>query len=505
MESVFYNPACFLKALVYILNTFFLLLIATYKIVSYVRNSYFTWTKLIVLLILNISSFYYVQGHSQTISSDLSTILVFVYLTTYIATFFTLLQMLNLLDEIFDAIKNFIGSIFSFIVSLFVSIIWKFPKFVLTSSSKAIIASIWTFPKYILTSFTNSNKPKMINGVLVDNSAVVPTQPTYFAPQPKAITNTTVSKATKSTITKVISTPKIPFFDGKTVLYNASGKMIKIDKDYFAKGGEANIHNISKRLIAKIYHQGKATKNKLNVAHKLINANLPANVIVPIEVLYDENNNHVGYKMKRVAGVELGLLLLQNGIIKHFPKYNLLDVIELCITIVDTFKSINDESIICGDINPRNILVKDKRNISVIDVDSFQIGRPATTGLEEYTRQIHYGKSFDSYMRTIEDDAYAIATIIFQLLHRGSFPFGGTDTDSIQNGIYLYHPTNKSTNNVQSELVDAHHNLSHELRVYFYTQFANKQYVSITKLLDFLYEYRQDVIDAKNSKRGGKA
>ncbi|MDF1876121.1 hypothetical protein JHD48_10290 [Sulfurimonas sp. SAG-AH-194-I05] len=344
----------------------------------------------------------------------------------------------------------------------------------------------------------------MINGVLVDNSAVVSAQPTYFAPQPKAITNTTVSKATKKTIPKAISTPKTAFFDNKIVLYNASGKVVKIDKDYFAKGGEANIHNISNRFIAKIYHQGKATNNKLDVAHKLINSNLPANVIVPTEVLYDENNNHVGYKMKRVSGIELGLLLLQNGIIKHFPKYNLLDVIELCITIVDTFKSINDESIICGDINPRNILVKDKRNISVIDVDSFQIGRPATTGLEEYTRQIHYGKSFDSYMRTVEDDAYAIATIIFQLLHKGAFPFGGTDTDSIQNGIYLYHPTNKNTHNVQAELVNTHHNLSYKLRVYFHTQFADKRYVSITKLLDLLYEYRQDVIDVKNSTKGGK-
>jgi hypothetical protein len=60
-------------------------------------------------------------------------------------------------------------------------------------------------------------------------------------------------------------------------------------------------------------------------------------------------------------GVELGELFLPNGLSNTFPKYNLIDLIDLSVTIIQAYQSIHKESIICGDISFRNILVNSKK------------------------------------------------------------------------------------------------------------------------------------------------
>jgi hypothetical protein len=273
--------------------------------------------------------------------------------------------------------------------------------------------------------------------------------------------------------------------------YGKNNRKFQIDKKPLAEGGEAIIYRVSVRRVAKIFHDGHATSDKEKKLNKLLKSNLPNNVLKPTELLYDKDGKFVGYIMSFANGVELGELFLPNGLNNTFPQYNLIDLTQLCLTIIQAYQSIHQESIICGDISFRNILVNSKNKVYILDVDSFQIGSPSPAGLDTYTRTCNQGKSFKGYMRNIEDDSYAITMLVFQILHYGYLPYGGDDVKSIKDGICLFNPEMTSHPEVKQEIVDCYCDLSMELQVYFHEVFGLKKYRTLEQLFSHLVAYKK--------------
>ena len=83
-----------------------------------------------------------------------------------------------------------------------------------------------------------------------------------------------------------------------------------------------------------------------------------------------------------------------------------------------------------GDINERNILVKDTAMVTLIDTDSFQVFSSAgmfrcLVGVPEFTPPELIGKSFAQVDRSVESDNFSLAVLIFKLLMEGVHPFDG--------------------------------------------------------------------------------
>jgi hypothetical protein len=304
--------------------------------------------------------------------------------------------------------------------------------------------------------------------------------------------------APSKVVSNVVNENTITTSHKQTTYYGKRHREIILEENPLAEGGEAMVYKVlsqkvyktSSRRVAKIFHDGHATSDKKKLS-KLLDFDFPNYVLKPTELLYDKSGKFVGYMMCYAKGVELGELFLPNGLSNTFPKYNLIDLIDLSVTIIQAYQSIHKESIICGDISFRNILVNSKNKVYILDVDSFQMGTPSPAGLDTYTRTCNQGKSFNSYMRNIEDDSYAISMLVFQILHYGYLPYGGDDAKSIKDGICLFYPEMTSHHEVKQEIVDCYCDLSMELKVYFHEVFGLKKYRTLEQLSDYLLSYKQ--------------
>src|SRR5262249_31075698 len=103
--------------------------------------------------------------------------------------------------------------------------------------------------------------------------------------------------------------------------------------------------------------------------------------------------------------------------------------------------AIHAKGYVIGDVNHGNMLVHDQAVAALIDTDSFQVTSvdevfysPVAT--VEFTPPELFGCSLEQTNRTMHQDAFGIAILIFQLLMQGSHPFlngrytGGGDPPS---------------------------------------------------------------------------
>ncbi len=283
------------------------------------------------------------------------------------------------------------------------------------------------------------------------------------------------------------------------IVYSSTNKKVDLYEDNKKRGGEALLYETTDGYLAKIFHKNNINlEYKKDIIQKLKNMNFSNSIITPTEILFDEKQNFIGYMMPKKEGIELGKLLLKK-VTDYFPKYKLIDIIDLSISITKAFEEIKSKSIVVGDINPRNILVKNKDNIFIIDTDSFQINKPSHAYMEEYRRPKYRNKDISSYMRTYKDDCYAVTTIIFQLLHFGLLPYGGTDEESLKEAKYVFNPYYPEKNLIKNKvLINAHNRLSHDLKIAFRDVFKYDKSVLISTLKTHLQAYRQMLSEVQN-------
>jgi len=127
----------------------------------------------------------------------------------------------------------------------------------------------------------------------------------------------------------------------------------------------------------------------------------------------------------------------------NFPHWTRAHLTQLAITVLRTIERLHELNVFIGDINPQNILVKDERSIFIVDVDSFQVeGFPCPVGTETFTPAERQGQDAESYLRTKEDELFAVTTLLFMTLFPGKAPYssqgGGEAADNIRNKRFAY-------------------------------------------------------------------
>lgn len=216
-------------------------------------------------------------------------------------------------------------------------------------------------------------------------------------------------------------------------------------------GGEGTIYKTNTPYVAKIYSKDCCTEYRFEKITKMINAKLEyEGICFPIGILYNCYGQPIGYLMLEAKGISV-----QNGIfgkrklLKAFPNWKKEDLVQCAITIVSQIKYVHDNNILIGDINPNNFLVKSPTEVYLVDTDSFQIDDlPCPVGFPLFTPpEIHIQKKrgvFQEYseiLRTKENEYFAVATLIFQLLMPGKPPYtqqGGEDL--VDNILEMHFP-----------------------------------------------------------------
>lgn len=195
------------------------------------------------------------------------------------------------------------------------------------------------------------------------------------------------------------------------------------------EGGEGIVYktNKSENVVAKIYLRNKLTSHRQAKIDKIIAAGLSIEgVCFPTKHLYNSKGVFIGYLMPKAEGEKLGISVFrgEKGMKKFFGNWSRSDLVTLAVTILSTIKNIHDFGILIGDINGLNILVKSPTKVYFVDTDSFQINEyPCPVGTLDFTAPEIQGKDYKYFLRSIGDENFAIAVLLFKLLMFGESPY----------------------------------------------------------------------------------
>ncbi len=219
-------------------------------------------------------------------------------------------------------------------------------------------------------------------------------------------------------------------------------------KEKLAEGGEGSVYttSLSGGFVAKIYHKDRLTTDRRGKITRMISKKIDCpGVCFPEALVLNSSGEFVGYLMREAKGYELGKSVFQPKLfLQKFKNWTKKDTIQLCITILQKIKYLNDRNVILGDINPANILVVSPTNVYFVDCDSYQIeGYPCPVGTVNFTPpEAQQWKDYKSNIRTQKMENFAIATLLFMIMLPGKPPYsavgGESQSKNIINGEFPY-------------------------------------------------------------------
>ena len=240
------------------------------------------------------------------------------------------------------------------------------------------------------------------------------------------------------------------------------GKRMKVGEQLSpnSEGGEGIIYKVSRNNVCKIYKSGNITYSKIKKLKLMVANQITIDgVRWPKSVLYNIDKKPVGYLMREVKDsnektiVDLRRVFMKPLQEKYFPNWNRLNLVNTCIYNLSKIKILHKYNVIIGDVNPSNILLTPSGNTFFIDTDSYQLeGYPCPVGSPHFTApEIQEKKDYSTFLRTIENENFAIATLLFMTLMPGKPPFsftgGSTPMKNIKARKFPY-PFTDSTDSI---------------------------------------------------------
>lgn len=208
------------------------------------------------------------------------------------------------------------------------------------------------------------------------------------------------------------------------------------------RGGEAVVyHVIGHRVwLAKIYEPAPrpnyAAKLAWMVDHPPRNPTHSIghpSLAWPAGLLYDQEKRLAGYLMPHIKRAVPVLVVFNPRRRKEtLPQFDRRYLHRAARNLATAISTLHASGYVVGDLNESNVLVTPSALVSLIDTDSFQVqeqkrGRLITyacpVAKPEYTPPELQGKSLPNTVRSIEQDAFSLGVLIFQLLMEGNHPF----------------------------------------------------------------------------------
>ncbi len=247
----------------------------------------------------------------------------------------------------------------------------------------------------------------------------------------------------------------------------------------FASGGEGILYATDSPYVAKIYKRENITRRKYEKIRLMLEHPIEyKGICAPVDALYNADREFVGYLMPRAQGRELQKsIFIKPLFTKYFPGWKKRDTVELCVTILEEIRYLHGRNIIIGDINPANILVVSPREVYLVDTDSYQIEDfPCPVGTINYTAPEIQGKRFPEFLRTVGNENFAIATLLFMIMLPGKPPYsqqgGENPIANIVNMDFSYpfgESSNRKTPDGPWRYIWSH--LTYDLKKAFYNTF----------------------------------
>ena len=107
-----------------------------------------------------------------------------------------------------------------------------------------------------------------------------------------------------------------------------------------------------------------------------------------------------------------------------FPNMKRVDLVQICIDILEKIVFLHNNGIVLCDINLGNILVdgitQGKPMTYFIDTDSYQLGDLlGEVGVDIFTPPELHGKDLGKIKRTFENEYFSVSTLLFMIVMPG--------------------------------------------------------------------------------------
>lgn len=292
-----------------------------------------------------------------------------------------------------------------------------------------------------------------------------------------------------------------------------------------AEGGEGEIYTTGDpALVAKLYNKRHLTANRRDKLALMLEKDPHIQGLCwPTALLFHKDGSFAGFLMPRIDSTyrELTTSVLQLGkpsVQNQLAGWDRLALVRVCFRLCQLFDRLHHAGILLGDVNPRNILVRtadpEHPDLAVVDCDSCQIGRyPCPVGTVLHTSPAIYKRlktntpHFDTFLRTPEDEDYAMTVLLFELLMLNQSPFsskGVTDLgQAVREGKFAYRfiPKNRSEAATDgSDTPDGPYrmiwgNMPYAVREGFYNAFARGTPPSPTHWENVLRNYEHEILN----------
>ena len=215
-------------------------------------------------------------------------------------------------------------------------------------------------------------------------------------------------------------------------VYTESNVKIRIMKE-IGHGGEGHVYKTSSPFLAKIYKAEKITNQIKSKIELMLKKRIECDgICYPVAGLYNVQHEFVGYLMPLAKGKSLqSAIFIPRVFKKNFPFWKKRDLVELAITILQKIDYLHNRNIIIGDINPGNIMMVSSKEVYIVDTDSFQIEDfPCPVGMTNFTAPELQKHDFHTFLRSMGNENFAVATLLFMLMLPGKPPYsqqGGED------------------------------------------------------------------------------
>lgn len=178
--------------------------------------------------------------------------------------------------------------------------------------------------------------------------------------------------------------------------------------------------------VAKIYHKGVITPLRWRKLMHMTNKGITADGICwPTRLLYTFNKVPVGFLMQIGSGHTLGTVFDgPDAMFSKYPEWGRADVVRVALRVLEKVIYLHLHGVIIGDIQMKNMMMKDSDHVYLIDMDSVQIeDMPCPVGTEEYTSPELWDFSFSDILRRPVHEDFSCAILVFSILFCGQHPY----------------------------------------------------------------------------------
>lgn len=199
------------------------------------------------------------------------------------------------------------------------------------------------------------------------------------------------------------------------------------------EGGEGRVFSVEgdPNSVVKVFdaeHRTWHRKEKLDLL--LARTFAREGIGFPTSAITNRDGEFVGYAMPRASGKVLQATVMRPARFKTtYPNWTKADLVDVCISFLERVAYLHSLNILLGDINPKNLMVDGNKDVWIIDADSWQLeGYPCPVGTPMFTAPTVSGDYADA-LRTVEEELFAVATMLFMILITGQFPYARAGAD----------------------------------------------------------------------------